>query len=745
MNIADICITFTVSILSIAYPLLITVISRLDDKYSSILILELFRKEKVWVTFRILLLTTLALILIYIILNTPFGISVPSLFRYIHIALLVASLSALITFLFLFGRLVFVYFALPRVLQYFIGKKDNDEHLYFRAIADMLYFAIRQQDEITSKTISDYMYRAFLSVRENNVKGAVLYPVAYYETVSKIVLQLAQIDNKRFAFLDFRVAGGIWLLGELQDVEIHEATYANLWRNLVTTIEYERDDLVMHYWGRAHQHFVYQLAPVYAKHSSIDNGLQVLNQGAIDKRKQERKRFLQFNYALGGLLVYAKRYKAINRIFNYTTSQPPSYDLLPLSMQQIFYDYFSFIDPYHETSPANTERYYFPETEGIGAEGIVSSYTAKYFALLFIRQWTIIPYLVTIRPFDFPQLPATQSEKLMWLDSLPYFKNQVEWVLGQKELLADTRLDMINDEWCEKNDKPKPTKFIDDLIDSLKQSFERTEEIQPVSKEKVQQFYESSQKILKSAIEPYANIFKGTISKEYDNWIIGGIRTPIEKSPFAENQGVSNMNFDSFIASMQAEKIQHAISETFFYKTTQQYLLKGAELFAAIDKTKIKAETHIIVNFGIAIDHYVNFEKVQGLSINAYKGIEIISFSSYNMAVVSDTLFLMKKQDLPTLVFGDVEKKDIDKYALQLLDDRYKIWGTVIDLNTAQQIKEEINNENPGHDLKKSVLLYLAMQLEIRWKKQIKVVALIEYSEYRNNGLPNSLKDVKRF
>jgi hypothetical protein len=47
---------------------------------------------------------------------------------------------------------------------------------------------------------------------------------------------------------------------------------------------------------------------------------EIINTLEIEKRNQERNKFLEFHYALCGLLLYEKRYHCINRIFNHTTS-----------------------------------------------------------------------------------------------------------------------------------------------------------------------------------------------------------------------------------------------------------------------------------------------------------------------------------------------------------------------------------------------------------------------------------------
>ena len=45
-------------------------------------------------------------------------------------------------------------------------------------------------------------------------------------------------------------------------------------------------------------------------------------------------------------------------------------------------------------------------------------------------------------------------------------------------------------------------------------------------------------------------------------------------------------------------------------------------------------------------------------------------------------------------------------------------------------------------ELKKSVLLSLIISAEIKWKKEIEIIQLEEYSEYSQNGIVAKLEDV---
>ena len=71
MDVISICVLFIVAILGIAYPILFQVVAGLDEKYSSILILNLFNGEKVKKYFNIFLFTSLISIIIWIFRQPP--------------------------------------------------------------------------------------------------------------------------------------------------------------------------------------------------------------------------------------------------------------------------------------------------------------------------------------------------------------------------------------------------------------------------------------------------------------------------------------------------------------------------------------------------------------------------------------------------------------------------------------------------------------------------------------------------
>lgn len=744
MNIPEICITFIAALLGVAYPILLQVVSRLDEKYSSLVVVNVFKKETEWTLFRIFLNSSLVCVLSYLVINLPFlSIPISQFFRHIFLSVFILStLLLILTFLF-FVKKIITYYSTNQVLQYFNRQKENDEHTYFQATSDILHLSIKKQDTVTAKTASEFIYKNFRNIRTLNAGNPVLYPDIYYQMAFKTVQELVFSKDERFIYLEHRSLGGVWFLGEHEKAKIHEVTFSWIWRGLVLAVKHERDDMVMQYWSVAHQHFIYELSTIQPRQVRVGEVLAIQNADEVDARKIERERFLEFNYALGGLLLYNNRHDNIRRIFRYTTSVPQSYDLLPLWMNEVFNLYFKFRDPYDYNFPFINSRYYFPNSEGIQGEGLVKYWICKYAALLFLRQYSIIPHLYFMEPLASPTVPEKQSEKRLWLENLDYFKKLIIEILDDRELLKGVGMDYLNPQWFIDNQKTDPNQFIENLKQSVTQAFEDSEQNQPISEVKKQSFVDSTKLIIIDAVTPYIGVFNQNIEGETKSWFVPSITMVAEKSAFSDNQDVDHTNFDSFLAGRQSSMIRKAISETFHMSETESYLLKTEDLFLAIDKLSIDSNEYVIVNFGIDLNYHVNYTKVSGLSETEYKSFKILTFDGYNRALMNATFFILKKQNLPTLIFKELTPEIIERYSLEEIEDNLHIYTSVIDLNLNEDIRNEVAAEETHTQLNKSVLMYIGMNLEIKWKKGTKMLALSQYSEFNNRGVPNDLIDVK--
>ncbi|AHF17666.1 hypothetical protein [Niabella soli] len=755
MDNISVCVSFIAAILGIAYPILLEVISRLDEKYSSQIIVDLFSKERENKFFTFSLRVSLVSLLVWM-LKLPPHIKIDGLNILIGKSseyILIISTILLIVSFFYFVKKVLVYYTPTKYLPYIIErhlllhtnkiiekhnkKSEDNEFEFFRAIADVLYFSIKNQNEKISQTVSDFMYGAFKKVRDNIQNKEVVYPSTYYDLVYKTIEDLAFQKNKRLTFLEHRTAGSVWLLGEFGNTKVSEETYVWIWRNILLAIKYEREDYIIYHWETAYQYIRQSLDYIYPNYSN--ETFEITNQGEIDIRLSDRKRFLEFHYALGGLLLYKKHYNCLQRAFSYTQSIPPQYELLPDTMDEVFGLYFNFRDPYEMKHPWISSRYGFPDLGGLNSDGIIKQWICKYIALLFIRQYSIVPHLITMKPLNYPRIPTTQGEKRQWIDNLDYFKKLVEEVLNNKELLITTGLDFVADEWCEKYNQPKPIEFIEKVKQNVIDSFEGTEIEQPVSPTKVQRFRNTTASILKPIFEEYQiidNEFE--LNGDLNKWYVNGRSNIIDKSGFAENQDAEHSNFDSFLPESFSNKYKDAISAIFVLASSASYLLNSQDIVPGISRLGIVSNDYAIVSFGINIQ-----ELIKNANNDSLKDFKIINFNHRNYHLVGDSLFVLKLKDLPKLNYKEPKSEEIEKYSLVKTIDEYNLYTTVVDLNLSPDLREEFAENSNGKDLRKSIYMAISMSLEVQWKKSIHCIQIKQASAYRERGIINNLSDIK--
>jgi hypothetical protein len=750
MNSIEICIPFIVAILGVAYPILFQVISNLGEKYDSVLLVSIFKKEYKYKIFQWLLYITLGTVLIYILAEITRVVNLNWVVEQSEIFVIIFTSLLIISFFFLV-RKILIYYNRNDLTSYFIeqDKNINPDHSngnkfdYFESITELLYWAIKNQNEHIAKTISDYFYTCFRRFREKPEYNQSGYPDQYYKVVYKATLELLRLNDNKLVFLESRIPGGIWLLGEYAKNKIFPKTYSYLWINLKLCTEYKRDDIILSYWQTAFQYFTYSLRSIDKIYS--EDYKNVINEEDIIENEHEREHFLEFNYALGGLLLYQERYDCIHRMFRFTQSEPPKYELFPQTMREVFDLFFKFMDSYSKEMSWISHRYSFPNTEGLDADGVVRKWIGKYIAVLFLRQYTLLTYYTFQNHVTIPLLPETQGEKQFWLNYIDYFKSLVLELRSDKELMNGLRFDLygdISDKWCSENKKLYPEKLFEETKNSLIESIARTEREQEPSVEKIEQFKESTNRIVSRVFEHYEKLINSMeISENYHSWYSKGVQTLINKDSFAENQGITHMNFDSFLAEDYARELNYTISQQFFFTKTKSYLLDGDKLFKGIDHLRIKnPDDYLIIAFDLHIPY---FEGTDGLDIanSNYKGIEICKIEG-SFSLLRQSLIVIKKIDLPYFYYQDINSGIKDKYALDEINKTIRLYASVIDLNKRSDLYKEVSKIKEV-DLRTQVLLRIELSTEFRWKNDINVVQIKLFSIYEEKGIPNKLKDIQ--
>lgn len=747
----DLFIYIIIGLLGLAYPILLQVIARLDEKYESEKIAELFKKEFEWTAFRYSLVASLILAFIWS-LKLESLIDIEFLNWLIDISAIipvaVCTILLVISFFF-FAHKVLIYYNPYDLIPYLINKykMSGSKDVYFLALSEILLLTIRRQQTNLSLTLTDFFYKAFRSVRERFVNLPVEYPYTYYDLVFRAIEELAIQKEKRNYLLEKHTAGSIWLLGEIQvKQQISEITYSCLWRNLKLAIKYPQDDFIIYHWETCHQYYSYNLPYIHPDYTYSANTYQVSNQEVVDRRLAERERFIEFHYALGGLLLYKGRYACLKRLFSYTQTDPPKYELLPESMDEIFKFYSELKDPYETKYPWISTLYPFPEMSGLNADHVIKKWIMSYMALLFLRQYTIVPYLMTMQPLNFPQIPETQGEIKQWRNGLEFFKKLVSEHLEDRELIKTLNLDFITEKWCFDNNKPHPIAFIETFKTQLDTAYNVNAMTLPISETKTKQFEDSTKEIIETTFSNLLSISNETPIQddETDKWYVSGNKMLQSRDAFIDIPEAHHIDFDTFLATVVSGRMLNALAETFLYKKTRSYLLQPDDLFKAVDRLAID-DSFTIINFGINLDHYINDLKVQRLSLAQYKSTDIRSLAGTRL--VNDSIFILKKSDLPCFLTMDIAPDIIEKYGLRKISETINLYASVIDLNSTSEV---IFNENKQQDrtddeIRKSVLLNIIISVEIKWKRRMEVIQLSQHSKFRSKRTANKIDDVEPF
>lgn len=737
-------VTLTSVLLGIAYPIITQITS--NDKYSSEHILNLFEKDWRHKIFVPNLCFSLIFIGIYLLKLPPIFIFENQTANFLieNSAIIVLSISTttLIISFFMIVSLIKIFYRTSALINFLTNQHknviDKNDFSSFEGLADLLYWAIQQQDENAARPLADYFYRIFQVYREKyETDEGVIYPNNFYWLVYRATEKIVGIEKNTLIFLENRTVGGIWLLGEFKTPKISDNTYSWLWTNIAFALNNNRGDLVMTFWRTTHQYFSFNLNYIQPEYN-YEDGLIYKNQEAIDNRNMERETFLEFHYALGGLLLYKERTDLIKKIFYYTTSTPPNYVLLPKHMTQVFNMFFKFFDPFERHFPWITHKYNFPGLEGLNADRTIKGWVCKYISILFIRQLNLQSNFINWNPTEAPRLPQKLAEKRFWAENIKYFKPVLEKTLEEnKSLLKELNYSTEKEEYVKKFEVIEKI-IIDD--------FEAAQVAVIPQKDKVDQFLETSRKILLPVFDRFKKLANSVAFSEDEKpkvYNIQGLVNITDKGDFTEN-GVAHLNFDSFLAESVRNNYCDGFFQIFNSVATKKYVFDQENIFKAIDKLNLDANTHIIITFGfINIQYYLENLKIPGLTNESYNDIPLLSFPG-KIYGVSNSLFILAKSDLPRIEYKDFDAKTIELYEMKQILEDYHVYAGVSDLHTNNTLRIQIDKEESekDKDLNKSVWQGIMFITLIKWAKELNMVQILIRNDFENQRKLSNLDEV---
>jgi hypothetical protein len=470
--ISVVIIPMIIALFTIALPLLLPTITRIDEKYGSTKLIETFKKDRRCTYYIFSVIFSIVSLIIWS-LQLPRIVDGGCLNGFIdHSAFIFLSAGVVwwIIMIFFILHLTYVYYYPDKLLNRLIEqeKKASQTYklLYFCAISKIYLYAIRIIDvSLRDKIINDFYYSKFGDYKKGKECDSIDYPIEYYNSFFEINELLCSENKKIISRVYINPVFDLFLDGH-HDTLISTQTYDFIWRCLLQILTNGRNDYFMHYWQTMHQ---YVCTIDYQIHHPVDNNNELdsadtscQNNARIEKLTQEKGVLLNFHYAVGGLLLSLQNYELVRCIMSYTHQNPPKYVLVPEKMEDVISRYIDVPKVYSEDSKI---RYLFPDTSGVNANDILQMWIKRYLVILFLRQYTIHP-AVNDNALSMPTMPDDENEKNPWLNALHELKGYVYEYLSDREIIERIGFSMLfSDRRFEENDPEHP--MIQNIIDSL--------------------------------------------------------------------------------------------------------------------------------------------------------------------------------------------------------------------------------------------------------------------------------------
>lgn len=739
--IIEICVAIDVAILGIAYPILTDKISNIGQKYNSEYLPNIFDSK--YPDFKIAgVISFFQLLLILTLLSLTFKIFPFEPIENFKGNIIIENSADIIVFLLTLFLTITFFIWINKIILYQGKASELLEHLIklyksqneqtqiktylLKTINEFAIFAIEKQDPHLQEPLLDFYSEQFYNLRNNyDEKTGPVYPFDLCYVTNEIINTTIKSKNSKLKPLEHRAASNIWLIGEsFKFAKISASTYTWIWRNLVTAST--QKSLIASYWSSASQYYNYSNSNT-SYNFKIDK-IEDINEDDNNQLSLEKQSFLELNYALGGLLFYQNEYGTLNYIITFSQSQPPTYPLLPNTMDEIFYWFEHFSNEYKFRKQPIEYKYFFPEIDNLGVSANISHNICLYISILFIRQLNQEEIYVYQNFKTFHNLTNNLQELHSINERLPYFKNCIKKILTNTELLNQLsfRLDEFD-----------IFKVFNDLENQIKEHINYTKLNTNLSDAKIRKFYSSTKETLVNAFNEYLKIKNPTHFDNFDENNISSINGELiisSKSSFIDNE-TPNLNFDTIYSEyISNNKIKYFIPNSFLFSKTDKFLIEKNKLIEGLEKIIGNKKEITIISIR------PSFESSQLLNESKFKHILIEIPSTNNN--LNDTFFILDKKDLPIFESKDLPIKDIKKFGLEKLDENYNIFSKIIDINRSEylSLKQEYITED-DKDLK--VLILISFVFLIKWKKDRRITMLSLNNPYQERGIVNNIEDLK--
>lgn len=709
-----------IAVFAFALPLLLQVISRLDDKYRSTLIVKVFRMGRACRIFITNLIASLVLALIYVA-QFPRCIDmgkVPNAFTE-HSALFLFIISVILLIIngFRIVNWVCVFYipdslskvVINRYLVLKTSKALSNKSQYFAAISQLFSYAVRNEDESLIRRIQGFYAQALSDYQDRvqsfNKSVKIKYPDYVYDGLSEVNESICRKQNASFA-LDCGFFYDLFLnIRYVYCCHLDDDTYRFIWRCLCRAVSYGKSQYVFAYWKSADLFLRSSMLPGRCGDAEIE-------------------RFREFNYVLGGFLLMNGNFSLLNKMMFWTNQDPPSYVLLPDS-STVAIEWFMKIEA-NGSIPFYYDDYYpYDETGDIYSGDRLKERTKRYLSVLFL--WRVA---TDNGVCDTKSLPWDICTIKKWKCELGVLKIMVEENLVDRKVMS---MFGLSDSKCLAR---RSAEVICEFECRLKGIQEEHKE--KMLRDNIQSFVDGARNELCAFFGDKSILFgRQSVNDAKDTVFLPMSRKMITKDDFA-------FDVASLGAKMAQEFEWHFINRIVFLfrhcLDCSVYRLERDSLFAAVRCMRLDANSFTVLAVGSWED-----EGISTIEIAQKVDLPFVVMMRCKYRREGLTLYVVSNEDLAcTLVreqsVDNVRLYDLKSYAVA---DRVKMYAGVSDLNENESLRYYCIKKMPDLNYKDILFASAGTELEFRFVKGHKSMAFIEFSQFSDSGYPDALEDVR--
>lgn len=748
----DIIIPITAAILGIAVPLLISVIQRIDDKYKSTRLIQIFMNEKSTKCFIGLLIITI-LLLFYQLVAPPNGSDFGHLTKYIdYSAIILATIfCVLLTIsIFMIFTLIYIY-NVPERLQKHLIKRNNIPQETRKAWFEFFIAMLKQNNVDVLRNCYQELYDWIVSLRAGKQWTVMEYPPELYEGIVSVNEQLCMQQKEAVSIKNGNDIVNA-MLDDFQFTIMHQNTYRTIWTCLNQQLFYKRSEWILKDWNAAHSHLFLYLPSIQLEErinvSYTTSGQVVADSKMVELRQKERNEFKEFHIALGGLLLFRKEHELLNQLLYFTNSQPPHYVLIPGSLAEIIPLYMDLLSSSPDSMYKYEQKYpFFGLQAGVRNNSIINGWIQKYLYILMLRLSTLNRSYTYEDFYALPALPESLSKKNEWLDNVPIILKQIE----QNSIpLEEVKTILPLDQSQIYRIKNKLKTVLEILAHSLTSAIQHQKITQQLSEDEIHDFYQIASNSINQEMEWITKVSDITTDEDisYNKFdCIGRIRELMPAEAFCIDKTIGYVNFKESFSAATLHSFRNCWLRSFQYLSKREYRVFPENLDKAFQALRLTDEQVIIgFHFNWYNAYPQNLQQENEYQFKSPDNRLLYSLPGDYTIEFTNTVIILNRSDLPKLKLIDPPSSVKDKFHLECINEQYKLYASVIKLAESRNLLDEYIRTGAylEEKLKQAALVCTELNAKILWKENIPIVMIKVLDRFIDSGNEN-LSEIRPF